>query len=338
MKDLSLALRRSSWRGFQVFLLASVLLLPIAAFACDPCSLYNAARLQGLVPGTFSLSISEQNTSFDRPNGVENNSTRNGEFVRDFSTTQLTAAYDFNQQFGVQVTLPFIISRFDEVKNYRYQTQTDSGIGDLTLLGRYSFLTLRSPEWSVVAGLSGGIKLPTGDTGTLNQVAEEEILGSTKSLLRHHPVASASGGRVLTFGTGSTDFLVGSNLFSRYQRFLFLADVQYGIRTEGDYNYQFANDLIWSVGPGYYLALEHDSFWATRAVLTGEFKPSDSLNGSPVAGSSISNLYLGPEVLFSLANGISGMLGVDMRTTGEDPGSTIVPEYRIRAAIGYRFS
>ena len=43
------------------------------------------------------------------------------------------------------------------------------------------------------------------------------------------------------------------------------------------------------------------------------------------------------EMLFSFENGVSGLVGIDMRTTGEDPGATIVPEYRLRAAIGYRF-
>ena len=308
------------------------------SYACDPCSLYNAARIQGLVPNSFTLSISEQNTSFDRPNGSKSNDTKNGELVREFSTTQFGLAYDLSQEVGFQLTIPVILRQYDQIKEYRSTTKSDFGIGDSTILTRYSFIQYRNQDWNIQGGLTAGVKLPTGDTGTLGKISQEEEL-NTKALSKiHHQIASASGGRALTLGTGSIDYILGANLFTRYQRFFYLNDLQYSIRREGDFNYEYANDLIFSSGPGYYLQVEHQDYMALRLALTGEFKGADRLNGSSVKASKISNIYLGPEFLFALSKDISGQIGVDVRTTGEESGATVVPEFRVRAALAYRFS
>jgi hypothetical protein len=43
-----------------------------------------------------------------------------------------------------------------------------------------------------------------------------------------------------------------------------LAGVQYAIRTEGDFEYQFADDLTWSGGPGAFLALNEQYTFSYR--------------------------------------------------------------------------
>ena len=50
------------------------------------------------------------------------------------------------------------------------------------------------------------------------------------------------------------------------------ASAQYAIRTEGDYHYQFANDLPWSGGPGYLLNLGDDFSLSLQANVSGETK------------------------------------------------------------------
>jgi hypothetical protein len=307
--------------------------------ACDPCSVFNSALLQGYVPNTFTFSVSEQNTNFDRANDLKENSIKDGELVRDFSTTQLSFAYDATDRFGIQLNLPFIIRRYDQIKQYRSSTETDSGIGDLSLLGRYSFINYKSREWALIANLQAGIKLPTGDTGVLEDVSEEEG-GSTieKSFFRNHSIASTSGGRALTFGTGSTDYIAGLNMFARYQRFLILSSAQYTIRTEGDFNYEFADDFLWSLASGYYIFLEHDFTMAGLMSLSGEHKGLDSIDDQLVEGSKVSNLYLGPGLLLAINKKIGAELNFDFRVTDEDSGAAVVPETRIRASLSYRFS
>jgi hypothetical protein len=331
----------SEWR-LLLRVVASVVLATTApalnfAHACDPCSVFNAARISGPIPQSFWASVSVQNTSFDKAKTAT--TSRSGEQVREFNTTQLGFNYDINERFGAQLSLPFIIRRFDRFSNYRSRTEHDSGIGDLVLLGRYTPLLHRGYEWSTMLGVSAGVKLPTGDTGAITDSVSTTRRGDTgnESRLRHHPVPIASGGRVLTFGTGSTDALLGVNSLTRYGRALFLVEAQYGIRTTGDFDYRFANDLIISGGPGYDLYRSDSDVVTARVPITGEFKAHDTLEGSPVFGSAISNTYVGPELLVSIGDRTSGLIAVDFRTSGEDPNAAIVPIYRLRASLAYRF-
>ncbi len=323
----------------NVFLVAITLLTTAStAFACDPCALYNVSRLQGHSPGAFTVSLSEQYTNFDRANSSPENSIRDGELVRGFSTTQVALAYDLTKEFGIQATLPLITRRFDKIEHYRSETKSDEGIGDASLVGTYSFINYRTSESMLVVEFTAGIKIPTGDTGVLKDVStEEDEEAVERSFLKHHQIGSASGGRALTFGTGSYDYIVGLNLISRYQRYLAVSSAQYTVRTEGDFNYEFADDFLMSAGAGYYLALGDDFTLAGIVVLTGEFKGKDHLDSELVSGSNVSNLYVGPQLLFTLNEAIGGELGVDFRVTDEDEEATVVPTTRMRASMSYRF-
>lgn len=317
---------------FLIFL--SVIFLKASAFACDPCALYNASRLQGHRAGALTLSVSEQYTDFNRAEDIPENSVRDGEFVRGFSTTQFALSYDITEEVGLQLTLPLIARRFDEVERFRNTTDSDAGLGDLSLVGTYTFLNHNTGSSAFLGGFTGGVKFPTGETGVLRDVSAIE--GS--ALLKHHSIGAASGGRALTFGTGSYDYILGLHALSRFERYLLLSYAQYTIRTEGDFDYEFADDLLFSVGSGYYFLLSHDFTMAGLLALSGEFKGKDKLDGARLDGSAISNLYLGPQLLFTLNEKVGAELGFDFRITDEDRGATVVPEARLRAGVSYRFS
>lgn len=328
-------------KRYYLFLLPVVsILLACQVWACDPCAIYNAARLQGHSAGAFTVSVSEQFTDFDMASDSKSDAARDGEFVRDFSTTQFAFGYDFSERFGVQLTVPVIARRFQEVEHYRRSFDADSGLGDISLLGTYSFLNYREENWAVVAGLTAGVKFPTGDTGVLEDISDDETesFDLEGRMLKNHPIGSTSAGRALTFGTGSYDYITGVNLLTRYERYLLLAHAQYTIRTEGDFDYEFDDDFLWSVGPGYYVVLEDEYTIAALLALTGEYKGEDKLDGQALQGSKVSNVFLGPEVLFTIADSISGEVALDFRVSDEDDGATIVPEVRIRTGLAYRFS
>lgn len=307
------------------------------ALACDPCALYSASRLQGHESGAVTLSVSEQYTDYDRPREFRENSVRSGEFVRGFSTTQFALSYDPSETFGLQLTVPLVARSFDEVRSFRTESGSDAGIGDLSLVGSYSFLNNLTGDWRFLAGAFGGVKFPTGDTGVLREVSEDSADVTPEAFLRHHTIGSASGGRALAFGSGSYDYITGVNFLTRYDRTLLLGTAQYTIRTEGDFGYEFADDFLWTASAGQYLALGHDYSWALLASLSGEFKGKDDLNGELVAGSDTSNLYLGPTTFFTYGEALGAEITIDFRVTGEDPGASVVPDMRVRAALSYRF-
>ncbi len=305
------------------------------AFGCDPCSLYSASRIHGTEKGSWSLSVSEQYTNYQKTDEVKENSIKDGELVEGFSTTQVVAGYDVTDNSGVQVTIPVILRSFKKIENFRVEDDHESGIGDMTLSATHAFYNDRSPENATVIGGLLGVKLPTGDTGTLRDISTGGVSAERASFLRHHVIGT--GGRVLSIGSGSYDVVFGTYGLIREQRTYLLADIQYTLRTEGDFDYEFADDLLWSVGPGYYLMLDHDFSAALRVVVSGEHKGNDHHEGAVVNNSNISNLYVGPEVLLTFNETTGVQIGADARVTEEDQGAQVAANFRLKAAVSYRF-
>ncbi len=321
----------------MVRVLILFLFVSATSWACDPCALYHASRLQDKQDNSWSVSVEQQTTDYERTSTAGKYSQKSGEAVDTFSTTQVAIGYDLSERFGVQLNLPFIYREATSFDNYRSDQESDSGLGDIILSSNYTLYSYREVQGlTLIVSALAGLKLPTGDTGTLEELEQNQSEAEQSKLARHHPVATASGGRVLTFGTGSYDYIGGVNLYARHSRWLGLAGVQYILRTEGDYNYEFADDLIFDVGPGYYFWLDDDVSVASRIVLTGELKAKDHSDGELVAGSDYSNLYLGPEFLATFGSSIL-RVGLDFRMTDDEAESVVMPDTRLRAGLMWRF-
>ena len=324
----------------SLLLCSTILFFSKVASACDPCALYNASRMFGHSPESFTLGVSNQYTSFDKATKPDSGSIRDGELVKGFNTTQLNFGYDLNEKSGLQLTLPLVTRRFNTISRYQSESDSDFNLGDSIIAGNYSFYNYRDGEVVVLAGVTAGIKLPTGDTGVLEDVSTSGANGGlkTKNLFKHHQLSSSSGGgRALTFGSGSVDYIVGANLLTRYKRYFFLTNYQYTLRTEGDFDYEFADDMVWSTGPGYYFAVDDKYTVGTRVVASGEYKASDKLKGNKVEYSALSNLYVGPEIIATINNRYFIETGIDFRTSSEDASLTVVPTTRFRFSLSYRF-
>src|SRR5687768_12264146 len=83
--------------------------------ACDPCALYNVTRLHGHSNDHLTLFLSEQYTEYDDANSIQDNSIRDGELTRSYSTTQFGAAYDVTDRFGLQLAVPLIVRHYEEL-------------------------------------------------------------------------------------------------------------------------------------------------------------------------------------------------------------------------------
>ena len=149
---------------------------------------------------------------------------------------------------------------------------SESGVGDASLLGNWIAYSHQKKHSTVLFNLLGGVKFPTGSTSRIKEEFEEV----------EEPIGPASGihGHDLTLGSGSFDGIVGATAFVRTGRFFLDASVQYAIRSEGDYGYQFANDLTWSGGPGVFLLLRDEFSLSLQAVVSGEDKGLDTFQGS----------------------------------------------------------
>lgn len=311
-------------------LLTSVASRPAAA--CEVCSLYNASRLQVPREGGLTLFLSEQYSTFERSEKLTEHREREGVRIRNLATTQLGVRYDFSEVIGLQLTLPFFVQRSDVVEGYRETNDSDVGLGDMTLGAAVTPILWNEGESSGLIGLQAGVKLPTGETSSLDAPPEADGRLSP----RHHTISALSGTNVV-FGSGSTDVYFGAGGFLRQGRFLGVWSAQYDLRTEGTDDYRFGDDLILTVAPGAYLLEGHNVAVALLAQLTHEEKASDRAKSGVVRDSTIGNLFLGPDLLVTLGEHIVAEAALDLPLDTERGESVSAAGFRVRASMSYRF-
>jgi len=316
--------------------------------ACDLCSIYAGEGAKGNRGTGFYTALATQYTNFDTLQ-LDGNEIPNpaGEHI-DSWITQAVFGYRYSR-WAVQLNVPYIHRSFDRLTEHGIESGREHGIGDTSLLGSYRLFNEFEDDWNFAQDLLFGIKLPTGSTDRLGEEGGEGEEGhhdDGEGEEGHHDDdegrghghdASGIHGHDLTLGSGSVDYVLGTSLFARYRRFFLEGNVLWSIRTEGDYEYEFANDLMWDIGPGYYLILDEDRTLQLSVVVSGEYKGLDTSKGTPEPGSDITAWYIGPKAAATFGD----QLALEIR--GEIPVSignsdlTIVPDYRIRAGLVFHF-
>jgi hypothetical protein len=247
----------------------------------------------------------------------------------DSSISQAFVDYNFNERFGLQLNLPVAYRAFRRPEGLALERGTETGLGDMSLIGHLRAYRHETEQLTVNWSLLAGLKFPTGSTRRLR----EELAETEES---EGPV-SAIHGHDLTLGSGSWDGIVGTTAFARWKRLFCAANVQYAIRSEGDYEYQFANDLLWSSGPGLFLALGHDYTFSLEAAFSGETKGRDTLGGRTAEDTGLTSFYVGPQFAFTWREKLSAELAVDVPFIVDNTVLQIVPDYRVRAGVSWRF-
>lgn len=336
----------------------SILLLLFSAcvaHACDICGCYirslEPSNVQAAPqhPVDIFTSISEQFTHFgtDRLDGTKV-ANPTGEYLNSSITQLALGASFFKDRLSIQTNVPLIYRSFKRPEGFGIEHGTVSGPGDMSLTANFVVLNreglLRQPkqsesgdgksgefqngepDYSVMASLSLGLKLPTGDSGELGQ-PEVDVEGAPQSGI---------GGHDLTLGTGSVDGVFGFQTLLRYKSLFFQADTQFGWRGRGSYSYRFANDLTWSGGPGVYFLRKNNKSLALQFVLSGETKGYDQQNGEPLTDTGVTSLFLGPRLLGNIGR-FSCEAGVDFPVIMNTTDFQTTPTYRIRAGLTYQF-
>src|ERR1041385_4053440 len=243
---------------------------PLAA--CDLCALYAARQARGEVGrGPFG-GLAQQFTHFGTVQvDGEEVSDPSGQYLNS-AISQLFAGYNFNDRFGVQPNLPIIYRSFKRPDGAGgIDRGTESGVGDVALLGTFVPYRKSSKKSAFNWTVLGGVKFPTGSSDRIKEELNEI----------ETPVGPPSGihGHDLTLGSGSFDGIIGSGIYARRHRAFASASVQYAIRTTGDFDYRFANDLTWSAGPGHMLALHDEYSVSLQMIFSGEHKEKDRFRG-----------------------------------------------------------
>ena len=298
--------------------------------ACDLCAIYSASQARGEVGLGAFTGVAEQFTRFGTVQ-VDGHEVSNpsGQYLNS-SISQVFAGYNFNERFGVQFNVPVIYRSFKRPDSMGgIDRGTESGIGDVSLLGTFVPYRKLTENFTFSWTLLGGIKFPTGSSDRIKEELNEV----------EKPVGPPSGihGHDLTLGMGSYDGIVGTGVYARWHKGFLSASVQYAIRSEGDFNYQFANDLMWSGGPGYYVALTHKYTLSLQAVVSGEYKETDTFEGHSAEDTGVTAVYLGPQINFTWGSNLGAYLAADLPMSIENTALQTVPDYWVRAAVTWHF-
>jgi hypothetical protein len=267
------------------------------------------------------------------------------------SITQLFAGLNLSPRAGVQVNLPIIARAFRRQETTGVVNGDESGIGDLRVLAHLLPIGEVTEHSVVRLSLLGGLELPSGSARRLKEELHEgtdvdadanpfgsEGSGRRKYHLHPSDGAAESGvhGHDLALGSGSTDVIVGANLFASWDRLFVAGGVQYAIRTTGDFGYRYADDLTCSGGPGMYALLDDRYSLSLQAVASAESKGKDRLRGVAVDDTARTGVFAGPALIFTWGTSLTAEVGVDLSALQNNSALQIVPDYRVRAGLTWR--
>lgn len=305
-------------------------LMRLEALSCDLCSVFAASEARGEIGKGWFAGLAEQFTHFGTLQ-TDGNKVANprGQYL-DSSITQILLGYNFMERLGVQVNVPIIYRSFQRPEGLAIEHGTETGLGDLSLLGNFQVWRFQTVHSTLAWNILGGVKFPTGSTSRLEEETHE---------LPVPPGAITSGihGHDLTLGSGSYDGIAGTSVYARWKRLFLAAGTQYTIRSRGDFDYQFANDLTWSGGPGVLALLTDDYSLALQTVVSGEVKGRDDFRGTVAEDTGMKAVYLGPQLLFTWRDKLSAQVALDLPASLDNTATQSVPDYRVRAALTWHF-
>ncbi|PKL74770.1 MAG: hypothetical protein CVV27_18815 [Candidatus Melainabacteria bacterium HGW-Melainabacteria-1] len=319
---------------FTVTSIAMLALLAQPAIACDLCSVYTAQLADGQGAEGWFVGIAEQYTRYDELRDEGRRIPDGGQYLKS-SVTQLLVGYGVNAHWTMQANLPYIDRRFKRPDGDIFERGSETGIGDLTVTTQYLAYRHDDEDSTFTLRFLGGLKFGTGDSDRLREELDEE----------HHDegdghdegIPSGIHGHDLALGSGSTDIIFGTSIFGRQGRWLYSGDAQYVLRSRGDIDYEYGDDLQWSLGFGRYLSLQHNSTVALQAVLSGEDKQFDNLAGERAADTKQQSVFLGPKLSATFGTRFSLDLRIDFPLDTDNSAIQITPGWRARAAFVAHF-
>lgn len=301
--------------------------------ACDLCSVYSASQARGEVGSGYFAGIASQYTRFNTLKDSGDRVSNEADQKLDSTISQVFVGWNFSDRFGVQLNVPLIHRFYQRAEGFDNERGVESGVGDIAFIGHFQAIRHETMDSTFTCTLSGGVKIPTGDSGKLQEEVDE------LSAPPLPPGAPESGihGHDLALGSGSVDGMIGAGIFGRWKRCFATASLQYAIRTEGDYEYRYANDLIWSVGPGLYLMFSEQDSLSVQVLVSGETKARDTFQGDAAEDTGITSVYLGPQIHYTYSEKLSAELGADFPVSIHNTALQLVPDYRVRGALTWRF-
>lgn len=315
--------------------------------ACELCAIYRAADARGDFGRGFTFTTAAQFVSLrtEQFNGAEFH--RAHPDYLDRWMFHLVGGWNLTEKFGVSLNLPIVHQSYQRVgidEQIRPQTvrADETGLGDLSVIGRYQVGQISGMTWGGSIHLLAGLKLPSGDPEHLNEQARllqsyEGIVGPGHTHDSLGPVTSGIHAHDLALGSGSIDGVLGLTANARWQRSFFNAQLQYYPRTAGAAGYRYADEWMAGGGPGVFLWLRPTATVGLELNASYDSAGRDELFGRASDHTGMTAWYLGPRLTFTWKSHFSAQAGLELPLRIANRGFQNVPDYRLNTGLTWRF-
>jgi hypothetical protein len=281
----------SRWIAVSTISAALLCIFISPVLACDFCLLSQGISPLDTMKGS-GIKVSERYTLLDQVYRGSGKQTSPGAREEHW-TTEFTGFYGFTPEFMLLAVIPYKNGKTNgelmldpDGKPSGLDTGgagSATGLGDVALIGRYTFVKQENPETTnILAGLAG-IKFSTGKT---NAKTSDGL-----NYLDSH----------LQPGTGSTDYLLGLSFSRSLARFSLSVNLLGTITTAGKFGdtaHEFGNTLNYDVSGKY--RIYPDAFspmkpqWFLALGLNGEMREKEKVAGETDPDSGGNTIYLSP--------------------------------------------
>ncbi len=319
------------WLFIVLLLVVFLMSLPTLSPACDFCLLSQGiSPLETLSGG--GIRVNERYTLLNQVyRGTEKISNPGAK--EEFWTTEFTGFYSITKDVMLLAVVPIkktsmngeLVINEDGTVDADPMKGDEFGLGDIAVIGRYSFFKSHTIDTTLtVAGLLG-VKFPTGKTNGKTDDGME--------YLDSH----------IQLGTGSTDFLVGLSGSYSIQRFTFSTNLLGTVTTEGKYGdttHQFGNALNYDLTAKYrvypgVLASGPQLFLAIG--VNGELRDKERVNGAIDPNSGGNTTYLSPGIQVVVAPHLVFELSYQYAVYHNLYGTQLGENYKMSGGVTYMF-
>jgi hypothetical protein len=303
-----------------IMILAAGIGFTSTARACDFCMLSQGISPLDTIKGT-GIKISERYTLLDQLYQGSSKQTNDGTKEVHW-TTELTGFYGVTPDFMVMAVVPYKDGRTNDAMG----AGKASGLGDVALMGRYTFVKSEAADaTTVMAGLAG-VKFATGSTNA-------KTSDGTGYLDSH-----------MQPGTGSTDYLLGLSYSHSLSRLSLSANMLGTIPTEGKFGstkHQFGNALNYDLTGKYRVAPEAFEPTKTQVFaalgINGEVRQQEKEDGVAVPDSGGNTVYLSPGLQLVIAAHWVADLSYQYAIYHNLKGTQLGETYKVVSGITYLF-
>lgn len=319
----------------KLITILSILIAAIAAKteACDFCILSQGISPLETLKGS-GVRINERYTNMGSVYKGTEEKTNPGA-KEEYWTTEITGFYGITEDLMLLGVVPYKKTKLDghlhvhedgDMEVHKDMKGEESGIGDVALLGRYTFFKTHTIDTTIsFAGLLG-VKFPTGKTNGKTDDGME--------YLDSH----------LQLGSGSTDFLLGLSMSHAVQRSSISANLLAAITTDGkagDTKHQFGNTLNYDITAKYRV---HPAEFAPTSAqlffslgLNGELREREKAAGVEDVNSGGHTIYLTPGVQVVAAPHWVFELSYQHPVYHNLYGTQLAEDYKVNGGVTYLF-